>query len=75
MSLTDTQAGILEAAAVIGTVGLLHVPLGDYIFRHLGRTPAKPHWRVERWIYRGIGADPEVQSRRRSCSARPPTTP
>jgi K+-transporting ATPase KdpA subunit len=61
VSLTDTQAGILEAAAVIGTVGLLHVPLGDYVFRHLGRTPAKPHWRVERWIYRGIGADPESE--------------
>ena len=61
MSLTDTQAGILEAAAVVGTVGLLHVPLGDYIFRHLGRTPAKPHWRVERLIYRGIGADPESE--------------
>jgi K+-transporting ATPase KdpA subunit len=61
VSLTDTQAGILEAAAVIGTVGLLHVPLGDYIFRHLGRTPAKPHWRVERWIYRGIGADPDSE--------------
>ena len=61
MSLTDTQAGILQATAVIGTLGLLHVPLGDYIFRHLGRTPAKPHWRVERWIYRGIGADPDSE--------------
>ena len=60
-SLTDTEAGILQATAVIGTLALLHVPLGDYIFRHLGRSPAKPHWRVERWIYRGIGVDAESE--------------
>ena len=76
MSLTDTQAGILQATAVIGTLGLLHVPLGDYMFRHLASTPSSdesdegaaewpgpctPHWRVERWIYRGIGADPDSE--------------
>jgi K+-transporting ATPase ATPase A chain len=69
VSLTDTQAGVLEATAVIGTLVLLHVPLGDYIFRHLATTPSsedgaaerpgpcKPHWRVERRIYRAVGVD------------------
>jgi K+-transporting ATPase ATPase A chain len=40
VSLTDTQAGILQATAVVGTLALLHVPLGDYIFRHLAGTPS-----------------------------------
>jgi K+-transporting ATPase KdpA subunit len=40
VSPTDTQAGILQAAAVVGTLALLHVPLGDYIFRHLVTTPS-----------------------------------
>ena len=61
MSLTDTQAGVLQATAIIGTLVLLHIPLGDYIFRNLARTPAKPHWRVERWIYRGIGVNAESE--------------
>ena len=40
MSLTDTQAGILQATAVIGPLGLLHVPLGDSMFRHLASAPS-----------------------------------
>ena len=76
MSLTETQAGVLEATAVIGTLGLVHIPLGDFVFRHLASTPshteagarprvgpqagpALPHWRVERWIYRAVGVDPD----------------
>jgi K+-transporting ATPase ATPase A chain len=39
----------------------VHVPLGDYIFRHLAASPAKPHWRVERWIYRAIGVDADAE--------------
>jgi K+-transporting ATPase ATPase A chain len=61
VSLTDTQAGILQVTAIIGTLILLHIPLGDYIYRNLARTPAKPHWRVERWIYRGVGVNAESE--------------
>ena len=71
MSLTDTQAGVLEATAVIGGLVLVHIPLGDYIFRHLATTPShtshaaagpcKPHWRIERWIYRAVGVDAEQE--------------
>ena len=61
MSLTDTQAGIMQITAILGTLALPHVPLGDFIFRHLAATPARPHWRVERWIYRGIGVDAESE--------------
>ena len=71
MSLTDTQAGILQATAVIGTLALVHIPLGDHIFRHLAATashtgesgPArhKPHWRAERWIYRAVGVNADAE--------------
>ena len=70
MTFTDTEAGVCQAVAVIGALVLLHIPLGDYIFRHLAVTPshtrqerspepgpAKPHWRIERWIYRFVGVD------------------
>ena len=57
VNLTDTQAGVLQTTAVLGTLVLMHIPLGDFIFRHLAATPARPHWRVERWIYRGIGVN------------------
>ena len=40
MSLTTAEAGWLQGAAVIGAVAVLHVPLGDYMARVLGRTAA-----------------------------------
>ena len=74
MSLTETQAGVLEATAVVGILGLVHVPLGDFVFRHLALTPShavagagarggsrKAHWRVECWIYRAVGVDPDCE--------------
>jgi K+-transporting ATPase ATPase A chain len=70
MNLTDTEAGILQVAVLIGVLVLVHIPLGDHIFRHLAVTPShtrsasgagscKPHWRIERWIYRAVGVDPD----------------
>src|SRR6185312_14393936 len=69
MNLTDTQAGVLQAVTVIATLVLLHIPLGDYIYRHLAATAAhdaadtptrfRPHWRAERGIYRLLGVDPD----------------
>jgi potassium-transporting ATPase potassium-binding subunit len=37
---------------------VVHVPLGDYMYRVYSSTR---HWRVERVIYRVIGADPEAE--------------
>jgi K+-transporting ATPase KdpA subunit len=47
-------AGWLQAAVVIALVGVLHVPLGDYMAWAFS---ARRHWRVERLIYRLGGMD------------------
>jgi K+-transporting ATPase ATPase A chain len=50
-------AGWLQAAVVIGLVGALHVPLGDYMARAF---TARRHWRAEMVIYRLGGMDPDT---------------
>ncbi|MFE1050304.1 potassium-transporting ATPase subunit KdpA [Streptomyces olivaceus] len=55
-----TTAGVLQASALVGALAVAHVPLGN----HLARVYSSDrHWRVEKWIYKGIGADPDVQLR------------
>ncbi|MBZ6103036.1 potassium-transporting ATPase subunit KdpA [Streptomyces olivaceus] len=55
-----TTAGLLQASALVGALAVAHVPLGN----HLARVYSSDrHWRVERWIYKGIGADPDAQLR------------
>jgi K+-transporting ATPase ATPase A chain len=51
---------VLLAVIVLAVVGLLHVPLGDYVARVYtsGR-----HWRVERMLYRVCGIDPDSDQR------------
>ncbi|MEV6656189.1 potassium-transporting ATPase subunit KdpA [Nocardia fluminea] len=56
--MNTTTAGIAFVAALVITLALAHVPLGDYMFRVYN---ADKHSRVERLIYRAIGAKPEVQ--------------
>ena len=62
MTLTASEAGWIQAIAVLVTLFLLHIPLGDYIARKLGPSTADPdmapHWRVERLIYRLSGINP-----------------
>jgi potassium-transporting ATPase potassium-binding subunit len=53
-------AGFLQALALIGALALAYVPLGTYMARVFS---ADKHWRVEKWIYKGIGADPDVEMR------------
>ncbi|WP_040780699.1 potassium-transporting ATPase subunit KdpA [Nocardia pneumoniae] len=56
--MSTTTAGIAFVAALILALALAHVPLGDYMYRvYNGRT----HSRVERVVYRAIGAQPEVE--------------
>ena len=50
------MAGWLQALVVLGLVGALHVPLGDYMARTF--TSAR-HWRAERVIYRACGINPD----------------
>ncbi|GAA2238509.1 potassium-transporting ATPase subunit KdpA [Streptomyces nogalater] len=51
-------AGVLQLLALIGALALVHVPFGTYMARVYS---SKKHLRVERWIYRGIGADPDAR--------------
>ncbi|OUD00744.1 potassium-transporting ATPase subunit KdpA [Streptomyces swartbergensis] len=53
-------AGVLQMLALMAALALAYVPLGDHMARvySSGR-----HWRVEKWIYRGIGADPDTEMR------------
>ncbi|WP_405770028.1 potassium-transporting ATPase subunit KdpA [Streptomyces sp. NBC_01538] len=53
-------AGVLQLLALIGALALAHVPLGTYMARVYS---TDKHWRVEKWIYKGIGANPDTQMR------------
>ncbi|MGW6394186.1 potassium-transporting ATPase subunit KdpA [Streptomyces sp. NPDC055103] len=53
-------AGILQLLALIAALGLSYRPLGDYMARVYS---SEKHLRVEKWIYRGIGANPGVEMR------------
>ncbi|MFI8215208.1 potassium-transporting ATPase subunit KdpA [Streptomyces sp. NPDC085932] len=50
-------AGVLQLLALVGALALLHVPAGTYLARVYS---GSRHLRVERWIYRGVGADPDA---------------
>ncbi|MEU8718129.1 potassium-transporting ATPase subunit KdpA [Streptomyces sp. NPDC048663] len=53
-------AAVLQLAALIGALALCYVPFGTYMARVYS---SDTHWRVERWIYKGIGADPDTEMR------------
>jgi K+-transporting ATPase ATPase A chain len=55
---TTTTAGILFLALLIVALAAVHVPLGDYMYRVYS---SDKHSRVERGIYRLIGADPKSE--------------
>ncbi|WP_327181735.1 potassium-transporting ATPase subunit KdpA [Streptomyces sp. NBC_01334] len=53
-------AGVLQLLALMAALALAYVPLGTYMARVYS---SDRHWRVEKWIYRGIGADPDTEMR------------
>ncbi|MEV0908523.1 potassium-transporting ATPase subunit KdpA [Streptomyces hokutonensis] len=53
-------AGVLQLLALIGALALAYIPLGNYMARVYS---SDKHWRVEKWIYKGIGADPNTEMR------------
>ncbi|MCX9190734.1 potassium-transporting ATPase subunit KdpA [Carbonactinospora thermoautotrophica] len=58
--MNDTTAGLLQASALVGALAVVHRPFGDY----LARVYASPrHLRVERWMYRVVGVDPDAEQR------------
>ena len=50
----------LQLLVVVATLGALHVPLGNYMARVY---TSEKHWRVERFIYRVAGVNPDREQR------------
>ncbi|MFF4805268.1 potassium-transporting ATPase subunit KdpA [Streptomyces sp. NPDC001351] len=53
-------AGFLQLLALIGALALAYIPLGNYMAKVYS---SDKHWRVEKWIYKGIGANPDAEMR------------
>jgi K+-transporting ATPase ATPase A chain len=51
-------AGVLQLLALIAALALAYIPLGTYMARVYS---SDKHWRVEKWIYKGIGANPDAE--------------
>jgi K+-transporting ATPase ATPase A chain len=58
--MSPVLSGILQLLALVVALGLSYRPLGDY----MARVYSSPrHLRVEKWIYRVIGANPDTAMR------------
>lgn len=58
--MSPVLAGVLQLLALMAALALAYVPLGNY----LAKVYTSPtHLRVEKWIYKGIGADPDTEMR------------
>jgi K+-transporting ATPase ATPase A chain len=53
-------AGVLQLLALMGALALAYIPLGNYMAKVYS---SDKHWRVEKWIYRSIGAHPNTEMR------------
>ncbi|MFF0833322.1 MULTISPECIES: potassium-transporting ATPase subunit KdpA [unclassified Streptomyces] len=51
-------AGVLQLLALTGALALVHIPFGTYMARVYS---SDKHLRVEKWIHKGIGADPDTE--------------
>ncbi|GGK52225.1 potassium-transporting ATPase subunit KdpA [Streptomyces flaveus] len=58
--MSPVLAGVLQLLALIAALALAYRPLGDYMARVYS---SDKHLRVEKWIYRGIGANPNTEMR------------
>ncbi|MEU7765171.1 potassium-transporting ATPase subunit KdpA [Nocardia sp. NPDC049190] len=56
--MNTTTAGIVFVASLIIALALVHVPLGDYMYRVYS---SAKHSRAERVIYRAVGVQPGVE--------------
>ncbi|QIS21729.1 potassium-transporting ATPase subunit KdpA [Nocardia terpenica] len=56
--MNTTTAGIVFAAALVIALAVVHIPLGDYMYRVYS---SEKHSRAERVIYRAIGVQPGVE--------------
>ncbi|QHY97427.1 Potassium-transporting ATPase A chain [Streptomyces sp. S4.7] len=58
--MSPVLAGVLQLLALIVALALAYRPLGDYM---AGVYSSPKHLRVEKWIYRAIGANPATEMR------------
>ncbi|MFF5917621.1 potassium-transporting ATPase subunit KdpA [Streptomyces flavochromogenes] len=58
--MSPVLAGALQLLALLVALGLSYRPLGDHMARVYS---SERHLRVEKWIYKGIGANPSVEMR------------
>ncbi|MFI7337756.1 potassium-transporting ATPase subunit KdpA [Streptomyces sp. NPDC050085] len=58
--MSPVLAGVLQLLALIAALALAYRPLGDYMARVYS---SEKHLRVEKWIYKGIGANPNTEMR------------
>ncbi len=56
--MSDTLAGLLTIGVLVAALAASHVPLGGYLARVY---TSERDWRVERWVYRGVGVDPRKE--------------
>src|SRR5947209_14335662 len=49
-------AGVVFVGSLIVALAVVYRPVGDYMYRVLS---AARHWRVERWVYRAVGVNPD----------------
>ena len=57
--MSGTLSGLLTIGTLVAALAIAYRPLGDYM-AHVVTTPK--HWRVERVVYRLVGADPEAEA-------------
>ncbi|MEU3431737.1 potassium-transporting ATPase subunit KdpA [Streptomyces gardneri] len=58
--MSPVLAGVLQLLALIVALGLSYRPLGDYMARVYS---SEKHYKPEKWIYKAIGANPNVEMR------------
>ncbi|MFF0161194.1 potassium-transporting ATPase subunit KdpA [Streptomyces sp. NPDC005263] len=58
--MSPVLAGVLQLLALMAALALAYAPLGTYMAKVY---TSDKHWRVEKWIYKGIGANPDAEMR------------
>ncbi|MFE6165424.1 potassium-transporting ATPase subunit KdpA [Streptomyces sp. NPDC056486] len=58
--MSPVLAGVLQFLALMVALALAYRPLGDYMAKVYS---SEKHLRVEKWIYKGIGANPNAEMR------------
>ncbi|MQS38364.1 potassium-transporting ATPase subunit KdpA [Streptomyces katsurahamanus] len=58
--MSPVLAGALQLLALMAALALVYRPLGDYMARVYS---SDKHLRVEKWIYKAVGANPNTQMR------------